>query len=173
VLLVDGTDPAHALHVARAARAAGVRTLVDADRGGADITELLSAIDVVIVPGAVATALAGSSELGRAVASIGRETGASAVVATLGASGALAWCPQGEIHVPAHAGVKVVDTTGAGDAFRAGFAASWLASAGTDPDLESLVADAALVAGLSCRSLGAQAGLPGRGEVPGRLWGGV
>jgi sugar/nucleoside kinase (ribokinase family) len=149
-----------------------VRTLVDADRAGSDIEELLRHIDVVVLPGSAALALGRSSGLGGSLASIGRETGAAAVVATLGGDGALVWCREREIHVPAWP-VGGVDTTGAGDAFRGGFAASWLASAGSDPDVEVLVADANLVAGLNCRSVGAQAGLPRPVDVPARLWGPV
>jgi sugar/nucleoside kinase (ribokinase family) len=173
VLLVDASDPGHACHVAHLARATGVRTMVDVDRDGPDLARLLREIDVVILPGSLATALGGRVELGAALARIGRETGASAVIATVRAEGALAWCRGGEVRAPAFPVPSVVDTTGAGDAFRAGFAASWLSSAGTDPDVETLVADANLVAGLSCRGVGAQSALPTRNEVPGRLWGGV
>ncbi len=43
-----------------------------------------------------------------------------------GPDGAHAWCPRGEAHVPANPAV-VVDATGAGDAFNAGFLDGWLA----------------------------------------------
>jgi ribokinase len=61
--------------------------------------------------------------------------------------------------------VDVRDTTGAGDAFRAGFAARWLNTGDADADVLDLLEYAALVAGLSCRGLGAQAGLPTADEV--------
>jgi sugar/nucleoside kinase (ribokinase family) len=60
--------------------------------------------------------------------------------------------------------VVVVDTTGAGDAFRAGFAAGWLRE-GDDAELESVLAYANTVAALNCRALGAQAALPTSDEV--------
>jgi len=83
-------------------------------------------------------------------------------VATLGEGGALGWCRGEEVRIPAYA-VEVRDTTGAGDAFRAGFAARWLELG--DADVLDLLEYAALVAGLSCRGLGAQAGLPTAAEV--------
>ena len=125
-----------------------------------------------MLPESIVARLAGVPDLGRALRVIGAESGAAAVVATLGASGALAWCRDGEVRSPPHA-ATVVDSTGAGDAFRAGFAAAWLGTAGTDPDLADLLAGANLVAALSCRAVGAQEGLPQRWEVPARLTGGV
>jgi sugar/nucleoside kinase (ribokinase family) len=172
ILLVDGSDPGQAQRALRAARAANVRTLIDVDRDGPGIRELLPLVDVVVIPEDLAATLAGTNETGRALAALGRETGAAAVVATLGAKGALGWCQGRELLAAAHP-VPVVDTTGAGDAFRAGFAAGWLARAGVDPELGELLADANLVAGLNCRARGAQAGLPAQNEVPAHLRGGV
>lgn len=171
ILIVDACDPS-ACQAARTAQAAGVRTIVDADRAGRDVEALLGHIDLIVLPAETALALGVRPTLGEAIARLGAETRAAAVVVTLGSEGALAWCPAGEIRVPA-ADLPVVDTTGAGDAFRAGLAAAWLGSAGRDPVLEHLLADATLVAGLSCRALGAQAGLPGWQEVPERLRGRV
>ena len=170
VLLVDACDPAQSIHAARIARQADVRTLVDVDHAGAGVAELLRLVDVVVVPEALVGTLAGMTGLGRGLAAIGRETGAAAVVATLGREGALAWCNGHEIRAPGRA-VAVVDTTGAGDAFRAGFAAGWLGRAGSDPDLVGLLEDGNLLASLSCRALGAQGGLPSRTEVPAHLRG--
>jgi sugar/nucleoside kinase (ribokinase family) len=94
------------------------------------------------------------------------------VVATLGEEGAVAWCRGEEVRVTA-AAARVRDTTGAGDAFRAGFAARWLETADAGADVSDLLEYAALVASLSCRELGAQAGLPTAAEVaqvrPGRV----
>lgn len=172
VLLVDGCDPPQSIHAARIARGADVRTIVDVDQAGAAVAELLRLIDVIVVPEALLEALAGVTGAGHALAAIGRETGAAAVVATLGREGALGWCRGHEVRAPGRA-VAVVDTTGAGDAFRAGFAAGWLGRAGADPDLADLLDDGNLVARLSCRALGAQAGLPSKAEVPAHLRGGV
>ena len=63
----------------------------------------------------------GPQEAGRG-ARILLKAGAGAVVATLGGKGALYCSPETEVHVPAFDAGKVVDTTGAGDAFNGAFA---------------------------------------------------
>ena len=55
--------------------------------------------------------------------------------------------------------MPVVDTTGAGDAFRGGFHQR-LPAAGADADVADVLTYATAVAGLKCRSLGARDGLP-------------
>ena len=62
----------------------------------------------------------------------------------------------------------MVDPTGAGDAFRGGFMAAWL-KAGSGAEVEDLLIYSNAVAGLSCRGLGARAGLPSGNEVDGLL----
>ena len=172
VVLVDGSDIEQSIRAAEAARLEGVRTLLDLDHHSDRAHQLMALIDVIVLPEPVVSPLAGVPGLGRALEVIGVESGAGAVVATLGPRGALGWCRAGEVRSPPQ-DASVVDSTGAGDAFRAGFAAAWLGAAGTDPDLEALLAGANLVAALSCRTVGAQEGLPQRWEVPGGLRGGV
>lgn len=165
IILVDGTDMELSLRAALAARGAGLRTMVDLDRLHPSTMELLSAIDVVILPEALMQDLTATGSSGEAVARLAAALPrASIVVATLGEGGAVGWCRGEEIHVPAYA-VEARDTTGAGDAFRAGFAARWLETGDFDADVPDLLEYAALVAGLSCRGLGAQAGLPTAVEV--------
>ena len=163
IVLVDGTDIPLSLRAAAAARRAGRRTMVDLDRQHPATMQLLSEIDVVIVPDALVQELTSTGSSGRGVASLAAMLPRAAiVVATLGEGGALGWCRGEEVRIPAYA-VEVRDTTGAGDAFRAGFAARWLELG--DADVLDLLEYAALVAGLSCRGLGAQAGLPTAAEV--------
>ena len=165
IILVDGTDMSLSLRAATAARRAGLRTMVDLDRRHPATMQLLSEIDVVILPEALAQDLTATDSGGRAVASLAAALPRAAiVVATLGDGGAVACCRGEQVQVPAYA-VEVVDTTGAGDAFRAGFAARWLETADAEPEVSDLLEYAALVAGLSCRGLGAQSGLPTASEV--------
>jgi len=63
--------------------------------------------------------LTGASSLADAAAAV-RERGAGCVAATCGASGAIVATDDGTVTVPAFE-VEVVDTTGCGDAFSAGF----------------------------------------------------
>jgi sugar/nucleoside kinase (ribokinase family) len=90
------------------------------------------------------------------------EFGAGLVCVTLGEQGSLARCGGREFRTPAFP-VECVDTTGAGDAFRGGFAAACLRS--PDGDVEDMLTYANAVAGLNCRRLGARGGMPTAGEV--------
>jgi len=165
IILVDGTDMHLSLRTATAARRAGLRTMVDLDRRHPAAFQLLSEIDVVVLPEAFVQDLTAADAIGKAVASLAEALPrAAVVVATLGEGGAVGWCRGEEVRVPAYP-VDVRDTTGAGDAFRAGFAARWLETGDADADVLDLLEYAALVAGLSCRGLGAQAGLPRADDV--------
>lgn len=90
---------------------------------------------------------------------------AALVVVTLGASGAVAWDGVREVQSRGFV-VDVVDPTGAGDAFRAGWLTAWLDAGPTGPArLPALLDFANATAALNCRAVGAQGGLPSRPEV--------
>lgn len=164
VLLVDGSDIGLSRRAAAVARARGVRTLVDLDTPTADALELLKLIDIVIVPAGFVRVATGHPEIGAGLAAMAAESGASAVVATAGEEGATAWCDGAVVHADA-VKTEVIDTTGAGDAFRAGFAAAWLSAGADAPDLIEMLRFAAQVAALNCRAFGAQRGLPTADEL--------
>lgn len=172
ILLVDATDPKHALHAARVARAAGALTLLDVDYVWPGLVELLREIDIVVMPASIIETAAGVLGLGKALTVLCEASRARAVIATMGSEGALAWAAGREFRAAATR-VSAVDTTGAGDAFRAGLAASWLGRPGTQPNWAEMLADANLIAGLACRALGAQTSLPLALEVPVHLRGPV
>jgi sugar/nucleoside kinase (ribokinase family) len=67
--------------------------------------------------------------------------------------------------------VDCVDSTGAGDAFRGGFAAGCLRA--PDGDIEDVLLYANAVAALNCRALGAQAAMPTPDEVDRLMAGGL
>ncbi|MGE0042980.1 MAG: carbohydrate kinase family protein [Vicinamibacterales bacterium] len=169
IVFVDGHAPAAALGVANAARAAGTPVLLDLDHAGEAAEALVAAADVVFVPAGVAEAITGRAGLGEALEALQRASGAPIVGATLGPEGSLTRARGQELRTPAFR-VPVTDTTGAGDAFRAGFAAGWLAL-GRDAGLADVLRWAAAVAALSCRALGAQAALPVAAEVAALLGG--
>lgn len=166
IVLVDATDVALAARAAGVARASGAKTMCDVDTVTPKTLDLLKLIDVVIVPAEFAEHATGRDQLGPALSELGRNSGATAVVATEGSDGATAWCDGQLVHVPAIP-VEVVDTTGAGDAFRAGFAVAWLKAGPGGGDLERMLRFACRVAALKCRSLGAQTGLPTAAELAG------
>lgn len=172
ILLIDGTDSATSIRAASLARAAGVRTIVDIDSIGPASMALLELIDVVIVPGRFAVAATGVSDLVAASSALADHLRSPVVILTAGEQGALL-CSGGQTVVVKASEAEVADTTGAGDAFRAGFAAAWLNSRGNSPDLIDMVEFAARVAAMNCRAYGAQAGLPMSHELPLRQGGPV
>jgi sulfofructose kinase len=163
VLLVDCHDTAAATVAARHARASGMRTVIDVERVRPGIDELLREIDVIIAAAEFPSSLTGEADLGRALHLMARRYPAAVVCATLGREGSLAVAGGREIRTPGFS-VPVVDTTGAGDVFRAGFIAAWLA-AGDAAEVEALLAYANAVAALNCRALGARSGIPTAAEV--------
>lgn len=168
VLLVDGTDMTAAVLAAQLARAAGVRVVVDVDESVAVPAPLLAEADVVIVSERFAGGAAGSGDPARGARRLAEQCpSATAVCVTLGEAGCLAWCGGDAVRVPGFA-VPCVDSTGAGDVFRAGFIAAWLLSEG-EPALGDLLRYACAAAALNCRAPGAQEGLPTRAEVQGLL----
>jgi sugar/nucleoside kinase (ribokinase family) len=87
------------------------------------LPEILSNADIVLSNAAEATAMTGESEPDRALEALAVHCGC--VVIKLGAAGAIGLAGGHREAVPADL-VEVVDTTGAGDSFNAGFLAGWL-----------------------------------------------
>ncbi len=162
LLLVDCHETAAATDAARTARAAGIPTVVDVECVRAGITDLLQHIDAIIAAEEFPIALTGYEDTGRALDAMAHEFNAPLVCVTLGARGSLARCQGREIRTPAFR-VDCIDSTGAGDAFRGGFAAGCLAA--PDGDVEDVLRYANAVAALNCRALGARGGMPTREEV--------
>jgi sulfofructose kinase len=162
LLIVDCQETAAATIAAQYARAAGMPTIIDVERVRPGIGELLQQIDVIIAAEEFPAELTGYDDLGRALDVMAREYGAPVVCVTLGEEGSLARVGGREIRTRAFA-VDCVDTTGAGDAFRGGFAAGCLRDA--QGDVEDVLAYANAVAALNCRALGARGGMPAAREV--------
>ena len=163
VLLVDAVDPDASTAAARAARTRGTPTVVDIEQVRPGVDVLLRSVDVVIASASFGPAYTGATSVGEALRRLMAEFHPALVIAPLGAEGALALHESGEILTPAVT-VPVVDTTGAGDAFRGGFVASWLRF-GQGAHVETLLRHASAVAALNCGALGAQTGLPRWADV--------
>lgn len=162
LVIVDCHETAAATEAARYARAAGIPTIVDVEKVRPGIHDLLRSIDAIIAAQDFPGALTGYHEPGRALAALAREFDAPLVAMTLGEEGSLTWCAGREIRTPGFV-VDCVDSTGAGDAFRGGFAAACLLM--PEGDVEDLMAYANAVAALNCRALGARGGMPAAHEV--------
>lgn len=163
IVHVDCSEVPAVTSAAARARAAGIPTVIDVEQVRPGIEALLAHIDIIIAAEGFPEALTGKTSTGAALAALQLATAASLVCVTLGEQGSLARVDGREIHTPAFR-VDVVDTTGAGDAFRAGFIAGWLQH-GQGAPAAAVLRYASAVAALKCRALGAQTSLPRRDEV--------
>src|SRR2546421_2690028 len=155
VLHLDAHDPPACALMARAARNACTIVTADIDNVYEGLPELLPLIDVLITSSELPHRLTGISDLRAFLIEAKARYGCAIVGATLGERGAIVLCEGEFIESPAFevpGGCR--DTTGAGDAFHAGFIYGILC----DQDLESCMKSGNAVAALKCRSLGGRAG---------------
>jgi ribokinase len=140
-LLRDGPPREAALEALRRARAAGMTISLDpssaaplARFGAARFLELAGHPDLLLPNADEAAALTGAA--GPAAAARALTASAREVVVTLGGAGALWTDGRVTLEAPAQA-ASATDTTGAGDAFTAGFLAAWLDGAPAGAALEA------------------------------------
>jgi sulfofructose kinase len=159
VVHVDDEDVRASFRAATIARSLGIDVTTDIDRAVGGVDEIIALATHPIFSEHVAAELTGESAPERALRKL-RRTHPGILTITLGASGAIALEGDTLIHVP---GVQVgaVDTTGAGDIFRAGFiyglAEGW--------DTERLLRFANAAAAASCTKPGAMDSSPELAEV--------
>ena len=157
VLHIDAHDPPACAVMARAARAAGTLVTADIDNIYEGLPELLPLIDMLISSAEFPQRLSGLSDERASLIEMHGRYGCAIVGATLGTRGALIYCEGKFIESPAFevpGGCR--DTTGAGDAFHAGFIYGML----DGEELETCIKLGNAVAALKCRSLGGRAALP-------------
>jgi sugar/nucleoside kinase (ribokinase family) len=163
VLLVDCHETAAATRAAGLARAHGNPTVVDAETPRDGLDALLRQIDIMILSASLPPELTGLPDTGAALHAVAREYRPALTCVTLGEHGSLAIVDGHEIRTQGYR-VPVVDTTGAGDVFRAGFIAGWLRG-GPAASVEDVLEYANAAAALKCRKLGARDGMPTPPEV--------
>ena len=163
VLMIDATDVPAAIAAATRARRAGLAVMLDVDRPGPAADSLIAVSDIVITSADFPLAHTGCPSLGAALDELERRHRPAVLITTLGANGAIARA-YGEEIVVRPPDVDVVDTTGAGDAFRGAFAASWIAL-GDAAEVAELMRRAVIAGALSCRAVGAQTALPSLAEL--------
>ena len=157
ILHIDAHDPPACAVMARTAHSADAIVTADIDNIYEGLPELLPLIDVLITSSELPVRLNGISDLRRSLREIKSRYGCPIVGATLGARGALIYCEGQFIESRAFevpGGCR--DTTGAGDAFHAGFIYGLL----RDADLHSCLGFGNAVATLKCRALGGRTALP-------------
>jgi len=141
--LWDPDEPRQAMYKAMdAARASGTKvafTLSDSfvvERHRADLMRLLDEgrIDILFANEAEITQLAGAADFDSAVARVASKV--PTLVATRGEQGAVAVRSGERVEVPAETIERLVDTTGAGDLFAAGFLAGEARGLGLERSLK-------------------------------------
>jgi sugar/nucleoside kinase (ribokinase family) len=154
------------------ARERGVTTSLDTNWDPAEswhgVAECLPHLDVLLPNAQEAIALArslGEDPADAVAASVALARRGPLVVVKDGADGGFAASPDGAVVRAAGLVLDVVDTTGAGDSFDAGFLAAWL----DGRSLEEAVRWAAVAGSLSTRAAGGTGGQATRAEVEARI----
>jgi sulfofructose kinase len=165
LLHVDAIDEDASLALARAAREAGIPVTSDIEAVTGQTRALIDAVTVAIFAEGVPAALTGEADPERALRAL-RQRHDGLLVVTLGARGAMLLDGNDLHHVPAPR-VAVVDTTGAGDVFRAGVIYALLKGWRG----EEMLRFANAAAATSCTRAGAISAVPSLKDVA-RLLGG-
>jgi sulfofructose kinase len=153
-LHVDGYETAAATVAAGWAREAGIPVIADLDEPYSGVEKLIEKIDYLIVSRDFPDRLMDDSNLESALRGMQHRFGCRLTAATLGEDGVLAWDGREFHHRPAYR-VPVVDTTGAGDIFHAGFIYALLQGWPLERQLDFSCAAAAM----NCMASGARGGI--------------
>jgi sugar/nucleoside kinase (ribokinase family) len=159
-LHIDGHDTAAATQAAIWARQAGVPVVADLDETYPGVEELIENIDYLIASRDFPGRLMNEPSLERALKRIQEQYGSKLTAATLGQDGVMAWDGKRYHHCSAYC-VPVVDTTGAGDIFHAGFIYGLLRNWPLDRQLNFACAAAAM----NCMASGARGGIKPVAEI--------
>jgi sulfofructose kinase len=168
VLHLDGHDTAAAALAAQWARAAGISVVADLDDLYPGVETLLPNIDYLITSRDIPTRLTREPDLHLSLPQVFQRYSCKLTAATLGAEGVLAWDGKKFHYAPAYQ-VEVVDTTGAGDIFHAGFIYGQLQGWPLQRQLEFACAAAAL----NCTVVGARGGIAPVKKIENLMTGGV
>lgn len=162
---VDAVDEEASIALARMARDAGLPVTSDIETVTALTPALVAAVTVPIFAEAVPAALTGEADHERALRALRRDHEGLLVV-TLGARGSL-MLDGDRLHYEPAFPVAAVDTTGAGDVFRAGFICGMRRGLTGG----ALLRFANAAAAVSCTRAGAMTAVPAKEEVDGLMGG--
>ena len=162
ILHVDGHNAAGAIAAAKVAREAGVLVNYDAGTHRDGMEELLGLADLMICSEEFILKLTGLKDAEAAVRQVWAKYRPKVCGATMGVRGSMAFDGKDFVRCPAFKVEKVVDTTGCGDLFHAGFAIRYLET----QDLLACQQFGAAVSAIKCRGLsGRPPSAPTRAEV--------
>jgi len=159
ILHLDGHDIQAAIRCAKWAKEEGIPTVLDVDKVEPLTPQLIKLIDFLITSSRFPALYTGLSNPKEALLKIQEEI-SGFLCATWGSEGAFALV-DGELFHVKGTQVKVVDTTGAGDVFHAGFIYGLL----QNWELGDILRFANWSAGLKCREMGGRKGIPSFEEV--------
>jgi sugar/nucleoside kinase (ribokinase family) len=159
LLHLDGHDLPAAIHCSKWAKEEGIPTVLDIDKVEPLTSELMREIDFVITSPRFPSLFTGISDREKALTEIQKQI-PGFLCATLGPEGAMALV-DGEILYVKGFPIHVVDTTGAGDVFHAGFIYGLL----QNWEVVEILRFANAVAALKCLDLGGRRGIPTLGKV--------
>jgi sugar/nucleoside kinase (ribokinase family) len=151
---VDGENPEASRLAASWAREAGVPVMCDLDVFRDELRFVVPHVDYPVISLGMLDPLGGSNDPLVALPCIRAKYGSKLVCATLGEHGALAW-DGSHFHYEPACRVKVLDSTGAGDLFHAGFAFGLLRGW----DVQRILGFGCAAAGLNCTAHGARGGI--------------
>ena len=154
LLHLDGHDIRAAIQCAKWAKEEGILTVLDADKVEPLTAELIQDIDFVVTSSRFPALFTGISDRDTALVELQRHT-LGVLCTTLGPEGAMALIDGKILRVKGFK-VDVVDTTGAGDVFHAGFIYGLL----RNWEAMEILKFANAVAGLKCRDLGGRRAIP-------------
>jgi sugar/nucleoside kinase (ribokinase family) len=160
LLHVDGHDTAAATLAASWAHSAGIPAVADLDETYPGVEDLIANIDYLIVSKDFPCRLMHEPNLERALRKMQSRYECRLSAATLGEDGVLAWDGKQLLHSAAYR-VPVVDTTGAGDVFRAGFIYGLM----QDWPLERQLDFSCAAAAMNCMAQGARGGIKPVGAI--------
>lgn len=165
VVHVDDEDLDAAIHAATLGRQAGLAVTSDIDRLAPRTAELVAAVTVPMFNEHTLPEFTGEADLERALRKV-RRSHAGLLCVTIGERGAMLLAGDELIHEPGFE-VEAVDTTAAGDVFRAAFIYSMLK--GSSPRQMLRFANAAAAVG--CTRAGAMTSVPSKQDVEDALSG--
>jgi len=161
-LHLDAHDPPACAVVARNARDSGTVVCADIDNIYDGLPELLPLIDLLVTSKEFPYRLTGITDQHTALKELHARYGCAVVGMTKGVKGCLIYCEGQFLESPAYpAPGGCRDTTGAGDAFHAGFLYGLL----TEQDLETSLKYANAVAAIKCSALGGRSALPTEAQL--------
>jgi ribokinase len=159
------TPIAVALHALKIAKVAGAITIFNPAPAATLPDEIYKYCDYATPNESEASMLTGVAVTdlasARQAADVLLSKGVGCALITLGSQGSLLHSAKQSIHIPIFSAGKVVDTTGAGDAFNGGFAAAL--ARGENPEASAMFGSA--VAGISVTRPGTAPSMPQLAEV--------